>query len=88
MGEEILGELLGDDGFAIISVEAGDVIDGDFFWAGGFAFVLVGAVPEAFCVHLADHGEGAFLSLGLALGEVAEVGDFCGDEEHGGGVFT
>jgi len=47
---------------------------------------VIGAVSEAFLVHLADHGEGAFLALGLALRKVAEVRDFCCGKEHGGAV--
>ena len=64
------------------------MLGADFLRADGFALELVGAVSEAFCVHLTDHGEGALVFLDLSLGEVVEVGGFCGDEEHGGGVLT
>ena len=39
----------------VLAVEAGDVADGDFGRAGGFAFVRVGAPAEAFFVVLGDH---------------------------------
>ncbi len=64
------------------------MIDADFLGAGGLALVLVGAVPEAFPVHLADHCEGAFLALRLALRKVAKVGNLGSGEKHGGGVFA
>ncbi len=64
------------------------MVGADFFGADGFALELVGAVAEAFCVHLSDHAEDALVFLGLSLWEVVEMGGFRGDEEHGGGVFT
>lgn len=49
----------------------------NFLGANGLALELVGAVSEAFFVHLAHHSEDALVFLGLTLGEVVEVGGFC-----------
>ena len=47
---------LGDGGFDVIVVGAGDYFELDVLGAGGFALAYVGAVGEAFDVHLVDHG--------------------------------
>ena len=77
---------LGEGGFDVIAVGAGDDFELDFFGAGGFAFADVGAVGETFDVHLLDHGESAAVAFHLALRQVAKMGDLGADEESGGGV--
>lgn len=72
----------------VFAVEALDPVCGDLFGAGCFAREGVAAVTEAFCVHLADHFEGAAIALWLALWEHGVLADFGCDKEHGGGVFT
>src|SRR5208282_3623216 len=67
-------------------VGAGDDFKLDVFGAGSFAFADVGAVGEAFDVHLLHHGEGAAVAFNLALRQMAEMGDFGADEESCGGV--
>ncbi len=47
---------LGDGGFDVITVGAGDYFQFDFLWTGGFALADVGAISKAFDVHLLDHG--------------------------------
>ena len=75
-------------GGEVVAVELGDVVCTDFFRADCFTLEVVGAVSEAFGVHLIDHGDGALVFLDLALGKVVEVGGFRGDEEHRRRVLT
>jgi hypothetical protein len=77
-----------DGGDGVVAVELGDPADADLLRAGGFALVLVGAVAEAFFVHLADHAERAAILLRLALRQNIELAGLGGDEEHGAGVFA
>src|SRR5208283_3282697 len=77
---------VGDGGFDVVVVGAGAYFELDVLGAGGFAFADVGAVGEAFDVHLLDHGQGAAVAFDLALREMAQMGDFGADEEGGGGV--
>ncbi len=49
---------------------------------------MIGAVAEAFLVHLAHHSEGPAVLLGLALWEEIELPGLGGDEKHGAGVFA
>jgi pyruvate/2-oxoglutarate dehydrogenase complex dihydrolipoamide acyltransferase (E2) component len=49
-----------DEGFlgrgeGVVAIQFGDPANADFFRAGGLALILIGAVAEAFFVHLADH---------------------------------
>ncbi len=75
-------------GLDVFAVEALDPFGGDLFGASGGTFEGIGARTEAFGVHLSDHIEGAVVAFGVPLGHEGEVSDFCGDKEHGGGVFA
>ena len=70
-------------GGVVVTVHGSDEGGGDVGWADGFTFVVVGAVAEAFGVHLPDHAQDAAMFFGFALGEEVEVIDFSADEEHG-----
>src|SRR5690348_4513055 len=67
-------------GLEVVAVHEGDVLELDALGAGGLALAMVGAAAELFLVHLGDHVAHADHSLGLALGQVGEVADLCGDE--------
>ena len=54
----------------------------------GFAFVGVGAIAEAFLVHLPDHAQDAAMALRLTLRQKCEVRNFCRGKKHGGGIRT
>ena len=75
-------------GKGVVAIQFGDPAYADFFWAGGLALILVGAVAEAFFVHLADHAKGAAVFFRLALGQGIELASFGRNKEHGTGIFA
>lgn len=80
------GGTVGEAGLDEVAVHARDVLHLDALGAGGFALAVVGAGAELLGIHLGDHVADAEVALGLALGQVAQVVDLRGDEEHGAGV--
>jgi len=74
--------------FEEVSVELRNHLGADFFGACSLALGEVAAISKTFDIHLVHHSFDAAIALCLALGEVSEVGDFGGHEEHGGAVFA
>jgi len=75
-------------GEGVVAIQFGDPANADFFRAGSFTLILVGAVAEAFFVHLADHAEGASVFFRLALGQGVKLAGFGRNKEHGTGIFA
>ena len=71
-----------------LTVEAGDVVDGDAFWTFHFTGAGVGAVAEAEFFHLCDHIPGPSGSLWTTLREQSEGTYPCGHKQHRRAVFT
>ena len=70
-------------GHCVIPVHASDVIHTDFLRASRFALVLIRAIPKPFGIHLTYHRQYPLVLLRLALRQVTEMGNFCGNEQHG-----
>ncbi len=83
-----MGLLAFEGGQSVIAVEFGNKAEADFLGTDRFAGAGDGAGAEALLVHLADHGEGAPVLFGMALGQEVEVGDLGGNEQHGGGILA
>ena len=65
-----------------VPVEAGDHVERDLLGAGRGALADVGAAAEALVVVLRGHVDHAAVALGLALRQLAEVGDLGTDEQR------
>ena len=62
-----------DDRSQVFAVEAGDVGNGDFGGARGFAFVGVGATSEALFIHLSHHASDSAGAFWFTLWEQCEL---------------
>ena len=71
-----------------LTVETGDVLDGDAFWTFHLAGAGVGTVAEAELFHLCDHIPGPSGSLWTTLREQGEGTYPCGHKQHRRAVFT
>lgn len=77
-----------DLGGGVIAVELRDHVEGNAFGADGLAFTDVCAPAKTFCIHSADHREGAAVFFNLTLGKVVHMGDLGGGKEHRRSVGT
>ena len=84
LGGSAFADLLasGLQGGVEVPVEPGDHVEGDLLGARGGALADVGAATEALVVVLGDHVDHPAVPLGLALGQLAEVGDLGADEQR------
>jgi hypothetical protein len=64
-----------------VPVEPGDHVERDLLGAGGGALADVGAAAEPLGVVLTDHLHDPAVALGLALRQLAEVGDLGAEEQ-------
>lgn len=71
-----------------LSVETGDVVDGDSLRALHLAGARVGTVTETKFLHLRNHIPSPTSGLRLTLRKQSEGADPCGHEQHCGTVLT
>ena len=55
-------------------------------WADILTLALVGASSKTLGVHLRNHAQGTFLRFQLTLWQKCQLGNFGGEEQHGGAV--
>ena len=82
-GPQNLLHRVANDGGGIVPIQLRDDIGTDLFRADGFTLILVGAISEAFRIHLVNHREDALVLLRLSLGKAIEVIRLGTDEQHG-----
>lgn len=71
-----------------LTVETGDVVDGDSLRALHLAGACVGTVTETKFLHLRNHIPSPTSSLRLSLRKQSEGADPCGHEQHCGTILT